>query len=112
MTQKQQMELFARKEKGLPPAKKKRKRKSVFDVVALPEELERLVAEQTRVVKAIELAHPVKLKNRNSRPGSRGGNSRPGSRGGAAIEKKRIKTDVERMAEVGLYYCGLSLESF
>ena len=115
LTQKQQMESFARKEKGLPPAKKKRKRKSVFDVVALPEELERLVAEQTRVVKAIELAHPVKLNNRNSRPGSRpgsragnsrGGNSRPGSRGGAA-EKKRIKTDVERMAEVGLYYCGL-----
>jgi hypothetical protein len=67
LTKKQEMERFNRKEKGLP-SKKKRKKKSVFDVVALPEELERLVEEQTRVVKEIEFLHPPVIKKKgNSR---------------------------------------------
>ena len=53
-SKKRQMEAFKKSQrKAKKGGKKKRRRKSVFDVVALPEELERLVAEQMAVKKRL-----------------------------------------------------------
>jgi hypothetical protein len=98
LSKKEELKRFKRQQKGLP-AKKKRRKKSVFDVVALPEELERLVEEQTRVIKEIEKANQPDLRKRGTTKGSRPSSRQKNRQQNANANPTRIKTDIETMAE-------------